>query len=75
MVEHFEQLEKNVQASFGYVKKDLLMLNDNVSDLQTKISHLSMNHAALLDMIDKLQKAVGKKVVVKGKKKSSKKRK
>ena len=56
-----EQIEKNVQASFGYVKKDLLMLNDTVNDLQTKINHLSMNHAALLEKIAQLEKMLGSK--------------
>ena len=51
-----DQFEKNVQASFGYVKKDLLMLNDTVSDLQEKIQHLSLNHAALLEEIERLKK-------------------
>lgn len=55
-----EQFEKNVQASFGYVKKDMLMLNDAISDMNDKIQHLSMNHAALLEKIDKLQSTLEK---------------
>lgn len=50
-----EQLERNISASFGYVKKDILMLNDVFSDLNEKIRHLSMNHAALLDEVEKLR--------------------
>ena len=73
MTNTINQVEKNTQASFGYVKKDLLMLNDTVSDIQTKINHLSMNHAALMEQIGlvelELEKMGGKKV-----KKVSKKR-
>ncbi len=64
MANTLSQIEKNTQASFGYVKKDLLMLNDAVSDIQTKIQHLSMNHAALLEKISEMEQ---------GKKKTSKK--
>ena len=56
-----EQLEKNISASFGYVKKDMLMLNDAFSDLNDKIQHLSLNHAELLSEIERLRKVVGKK--------------
>ena len=59
MANTIEQIEKNTQASFGYVKKDLLMLNDAVSDIQTKIQHLSMNHAALLEKISQIGKKNG----------------
>ena len=60
MVNSMRQLEKNVQASFGYVKKDLLMLNDSVSDLHDKIQHLSMNHAGLLEKIQRIESLVVK---------------
>lgn len=56
VVQSLPQLEKNVSASFGYVKKDLLMLNDAVSDLNDKIRHLSLNHAALLEKLQKVSK-------------------
>ncbi|MCR4285063.1 MAG: hypothetical protein NUV97_03420 [archaeon] len=49
------QIEKNVSASFGYVKKDMLMLNDAFSDLHDKMQHLSMNHAGLLEEIGRLR--------------------
>jgi len=52
------QIEKNVSASFGYVKKDMLMLNDAFSDLHDKIQHLSLNHAMLLEEISKLRKEI-----------------
>lgn len=55
-----EQVEKNVSASFGYVKKDILMLNDAVSDLHDKIQHLSLNHAGLLEEIGRLRKELKK---------------
>ncbi|MFH1451746.1 MAG: hypothetical protein ABIF88_01075 [archaeon] len=61
-----EQIEKNVSASFGYVKKDMLMLNDAFSDLHDKVQHLSMNHALLLEEIGKLRQEIyGKKPGVK----------
>ena len=60
MVNSAEQVEKNVSASFGYVKKDMLMLNDALSDVHDKIQHLSMNNAALLDEIRKVSAAVNK---------------
>lgn len=60
-----DQLEKNVSASFAYVKKDLLMLNDAISDINDKIQHLSLNHAALLE---KLEQVVEKKNSVQKKK-------
>lgn len=51
-----KQIEKNVSASFGYVKKDMLMLNDAFSDMHDKIQHLSLNHAMLLESIEKLRR-------------------
>jgi predicted flap endonuclease-1-like 5' DNA nuclease len=75
-----EQVEKNVSASFAYVKKDMLMLNDAFSDLHDKMQHLSLNHAMLLEEIGKLRtemaKTSGKKVPEKksAKKKVSKKK-
>ena len=60
-----KQIEKNVSASFAYVKKDMLMLNDAFSDLHDKVQHLSLNHAMLLEEIGKLRtefsKSTGKK--------------
>ena len=75
MATQFKQFEKNVQASFGYVKKDLLMLNDTVSDVQTKIQHLAMNHAALLQKIADLEDKIKGKKKVNGKKKVGKRKK
>jgi len=60
------QVEKNVSASFGYVKKDMLMLNDAFSDMHDKIQHLSLNHAMLLGEVEKLRAQVsGKKKIAK----------
>ena len=56
MTKTTSQIEKNVSASFGYVKKDLLMLNDAISDLHDQIHHLSMNHAVLLEEISRIRK-------------------
>jgi len=52
------QIEKNVSASFGYVKKDMLMLNDAFSDIHEKVQHLSLNHAMLLEEVEKLRKEI-----------------
>lgn len=76
MVNSVNQLEKNVSASFGYVKKDLLMLNDSISDLHDKIQHLSLNNIALMEKIQTLENAIVKdeKKIKKVAKKSSKKK-
>jgi hypothetical protein len=67
------QFEKNVSVSFGYVKKDLLMVNDSVSELHDKIQHLSLNQAMLLEKIAELEKIVSaKKTDVGSKKKVAK---
>lgn len=55
MGKSISQIEKNVSASFGYVKKDMLMLNDAFSDIHEKMQHLSLNHAMLLEEIEKLR--------------------
>ena len=55
------QIEKNVSASFAYVKKDMLMLNDAFSDLHDKMQHLSLNHAALLEELGRIRKELAKK--------------
>ena len=56
-----QQVEKNVSASFGYVKKDMLMLNDAFSDIHDKVQHLSLNHAMLLEEIGRLRSEIAKK--------------
>ena len=68
------QVEKNVSASFAYVKKDMLMLNDAFSDLHDKMQHLSLNHAMLLEQMGKLQAAVSKTPAKKAEKKPAKKK-
>jgi hypothetical protein len=70
-----KQTEKDISASFGYVKKDMLMLNDAFSDIHEKVQELSLNYAVLLEEVEKLKKqlvsSAGKKVAkrVLGKKK------
>jgi hypothetical protein len=59
-----KQIEKNLSASFGYVKKDMLMLNDAFSDLHDKVQHLSLNHAMLLEQITKLRAELVKNKVI-----------
>lgn len=60
MEKSVNQIEKNVSASFGYVKKDMLMLNDAFSDIHEKMQHLSLNNAMLLEEITKLRQEVAK---------------
>ena len=55
MKNSINQLEKNTTASFAYVKKDMLMLNDSFSSLHNQIQHLSMNHAVLMEKIQKME--------------------
>ena len=55
------QLEKNVVLSFSYVKKDLLNLNDGVSNLSEKIQHLSLNDAALIEKLSRIEQLLNKK--------------
>ena len=52
------QLEKNTTASFAYVKKDILMLNDAFSDLFNKMQGLA---GRVEDIEEKLTKKVSKK--------------
>ncbi len=58
------QFEKNIGISFSYVKKDLLSVNDMVSDLHEKIQHLSLNQAMLLEKVMKLEQLIAKKPVL-----------
>ena len=60
MEKSMKQIEKDVSASFAYVKKDMLMLNDASSDLHDKMQHLSINHASLLEEIGKLRSEISK---------------
>jgi hypothetical protein len=69
------QVEKNVSASFAYVKKDMLMLNDAFSDLHEKVQHLSLNHAMLLEQITRLrEELIENKLITRLKGKTIKKR-
>jgi hypothetical protein len=54
------QVERNVSASFGYVKKDMLMLNDAFSDIHEKMQQLTLNHAMLLEEVGKLRSGIEK---------------
>jgi hypothetical protein len=63
-----EQFEKNVGISFSYVKKDLLSVNDMVSDIHEKMQHLSLNQAMLLEKVMKLEQKLASKPVATKKK-------
>lgn len=73
VVKNLDQLEKNVSASFGYVKKDILMVNDAISNVHDKIQHLSLNHAMLLEKLDKIENLLSGKKPKKVSKKAPKK--
>ncbi len=73
VVKTLDQFEKNVSASFGYVKKDILMVNDAISDLHDKIQHLSLNQAGLMGKLDEISnKLDGKNKAKKAKPKKAK---
>ena len=55
------QLEKNTTASFAYVKKDILMLNDAFSDLFDKVQKLSSRIEAIEEAAKKPKKKAKKK--------------
>lgn len=65
VVQSLGQFEKNVGVSFSYVKKDLLSVNDSVSDLHDKIQHLSLNQAMLVEKVMRLEQKLGGKKVAK----------
>jgi len=74
MTKTLSQFEKNVGVSFSYVKKDILSVNDSVSDLHDQMQHLSLNQAMLLEKLAKLeQRLTAKKSARKAAKKVAKK--
>ena len=75
MDKSINRIEKDISTSFGYVKKDMLMLNDAFSDIHDKIQHLSLNHATLLQEIEKLRSEIKKTPAKKAAKKKTVKKK
>ena len=65
MANSLSQIEKNLQNSFTFVKKDLMSVNEQIETLHNKIQHLSLNNASLLGEISKLESEV---IKLKGKK-------
>jgi hypothetical protein len=63
MREDIKKLKESLGVSFSYVKKDMLLVNDSLTELYDKIQHLSMNHASLLGKIANLEKQVAEKKV------------
>ena len=51
-----EQLEKNVSASFAYVKKDILMLNDSYTKIQEAIQQIAKSYTVLGNEVKQLKK-------------------
>lgn len=58
MAKSISVVEKNTSASFGYVKKDILMLNDSFSDLNDKFEKLLLEYTKVLDDFNKIKKEV-----------------
>ncbi len=58
-------VEKNTSASFGYVKKDILMLNDSFSDLNDKFEKVLEGYEKVLDEFRLLRKEFDSKKSVK----------
>jgi peptidoglycan hydrolase CwlO-like protein len=52
--------EKNIKTSFGFVKRDLMSVNEQINNLHDKIQHLSLNHASLLGEIKRLEADMAK---------------
>ena len=55
------QIEKNVAASFAYVKKDILMLNDSYTNMQEAITQLANSYKVLADEIKFMRNDLEKK--------------
>jgi ferritin len=60
MTKTVNTIEKNTSASFGYVKKDILMLNDSFSDLHDKFEKVLEGYSKVLNEINDLKKEVEK---------------
>lgn len=56
MEKSISTVEQNTCASFGYVKKDILMLNDSFSDLHDKFDKLLIEQNKVLDELAKVKK-------------------
>ena len=59
------QVEKNVSASFSYVKKDILMLNDNFTELHNKFQQFLSQYETLVDEVKDIKDSIGKKTTKK----------
>ena len=68
------QLEKNVSASFAYVKKDILMLNDSYTKIQDALKQIADSYVALGNEVEELKSELQKKSSKKKVKKKVKKR-
>lgn len=55
-----QQLEKNVAASFAYVKKDILMLNDSYTKIQEALKQIADSYAVLGNEVKQLKKDLEK---------------
>ena len=54
-------MEKNVAASFAYVKKDILMLNESYTNMQEAVTQLANSYKVLGEEIKELRKELSKK--------------
>jgi len=58
MADYSHNVEKNLRRSFGYVKKDLIMANESITDIHTEVQHLSLNQASILSEVEKLREEI-----------------
>ena len=68
MEKSLNQVEKNVTASFAYVKKDILMLNDSYTKMQDAITQLANSYKVLADELKSLKADLKKPAAKKAKK-------
>lgn len=68
MAKKDSQVEKNVSTSFSYVKKDILMLNDNFTELHNQFQRFLSQYELLVDEVKEIKSSMNKKPA---KKKSS----
>ena len=54
-------VENNLATSFSYVKKDILMLNDNFTELHNKFQQFLSQYETLVDEVKEIKETINKK--------------